>query len=149
MAAIYCISIFIFIYYFGIGYKRIQTSEYPLSTISLVILGIILRLSYLKLNIFSMVSLINVGADFASAFLIYQFAKQHYDKPKSLICASLYLFNPTMAIYSCVWGSSLSVWAFFIIGCVWCVYHEKQLLACILFSISCYTYVGKIGRAHV
>lgn len=144
MIAIYCVSLFLFIYYFGIGYKRFQSESYSMSKIALVSLAVIFRLFGLKLGLLLPVTFINVVIDLVNGYLIYTIAKKYYDEKTSVICASFYLFNPVIMIYSCAWRSSITTWLLLLLLAISFIENKKLLLAGLCFGISLYFYVGTV-----
>lgn len=144
MATIYLISVFVLVYYFGIGYKRFQTSDYPLNKISLTLIAILLRLVCLKLIGIEAMKWLSLGVDLIIGFSIYKLARNYYDEQKSLVCASFYLLNPVIVIYSCVRGGMLSVWLLLILLVIICIQQRKIVLACIFFSVCQYYYIGAL-----
>ena len=149
MIAIYCVSLFLFVYYFGIGYKRFQSDGYPMNKIVLVSLAIVFRLFYLKLGLQLPVTFINAAVDLINGYLLYEIAKKYYDEKTSVICASFYLLNPVIMIYSCAWQHSIATWLLLLLLVIRSIQKRKLLLAGLCFGISLYFYVGTVFLAPV
>lgn len=144
MAAIYSISIFIFIFYFGIGYKRFQDQLYQCHKVVLSALAITLRVFFFILGDRSSVVALNMIIDLMTGVFIYLMMSKYEDEATSMIVASFYVLNPVILVCESMGDRSLALWGLLLVLCIYEIQNKRFYYACICFSTVLYMYIGTI-----
>lgn len=144
MVAIYGISIFVFIFYFGIGYKRFQNQLYQSSKVALSTCAIILRVFFFILGNHSSIAALSMIVDLMTGVFIYLIISKDEDEAKGIIGASFYVLNPVILVYEGLGDRSLALWGLLLVLCIYEIQNKRFHYACICFSTALYLYVGTI-----
>ena len=81
------------------------------------------------------VKLISILFDFLNAWLVFRMVQlKARDRSLPLFAAALYLCLPTVLLNSAAWGQADSIYAFFLLACLFCLLQDKPLPALLLFG---------------
>ncbi|MBN1799749.1 MAG: glycosyltransferase family 39 protein [Spirochaetales bacterium] len=80
-----------------------------------------------------LVKLPSIATDVLIALLIYKFAKKRFHVRMAYTLAFLFLFNPAVMHNSSIYGQIDSFFVFFIILCLYFVYHKKVELGAVVY----------------
>ncbi|MCA2002300.1 MAG: hypothetical protein LDL51_10585 [Chloroflexi bacterium] len=81
------------------------------------------------------IKLISIFFDFLNAWLVFRIVRlQAGDGSQPLLAAALYLCLPTVLLNSAAWGQADSIYAFFLLACLFYLLQDKPFPALILFG---------------
>ena len=100
-------------------------------------LTILALLSYLPLNVVSLIKIPSVAFDFFASISIAVFVWRYLgEKSKAVFLYSVLLLNPLAVLNSAYWGQCDVIYTSFLVLCVLCCMKEKYIAAFILCGIS-------------
>lgn len=102
------------------------------------VIGWIIKVFHLEYMSNVAVMLIKLPAmlcDIATAYIIYKVVRRKLSEEASLLCTSMYLFNPAIVVNSTIWGQVDSVLTLCIVLMCYYIWKKKQSKAIIAFAI--------------
>lgn len=123
----------------GFYTKEVFTDYPPGYIYVLYILGFFLKLFkttyYGDVMSIIILKLPAILCDLAIAYVIFKIARKRFKEDTSLVCALLYLFNPSVVMNSTIWGQVDSVYTLCIVAMCYYLIEHKYNRAIIIYAI--------------